>query len=163
MSARAARHDVRPGECEPPFGPRVRDTESDDSGTTTLDLFLVCAVGSVIGNRVFLIITGYPQLGNGTLHISHAIWGAVMMAIAIIFAISFLAPNNRTFIAFIGGCGFGWFIDELGKFITRDVNYFFQPTIALIYMSSSPSTSCSAASNGVSSASTRPCSTGWRR
>jgi hypothetical protein len=99
-----------------------------------LDLFLVCAVASVIGNRVFLIITGYPQLGNGTLHISHAIWGALMMAVAIVFAISFLAPNNRTFIAFIGGCGFGWFIDELGKFITRDVNYFFQPTIALIYI-----------------------------
>jgi hypothetical protein len=57
-----------------------------------------------------------------------------MMAIAIVFAISFLAPNNRTFIAFIGGCGFGWFIDELGKFITRDVNYFFQPTIGLIYL-----------------------------
>jgi len=99
-----------------------------------LDLFLVCAVGSVIANRVFLIITGYPQLGNGTLHISHAIWGALMMAVAIIFSIAFLAPNNRTFIAFIGGCGFGWFIDELGKFITRDVNYFFQPTIALIYI-----------------------------
>ncbi len=99
-----------------------------------LDLFLVCAIGSVLGNRVFLIITGYPQLGNGTLHISHAIWGALMMVIALVFAISFLAPNNRTFIAFIGGCGFGWFIDELGKFITRDVNYFFKPTIALIYM-----------------------------
>lgn len=99
-----------------------------------LDLFLVCAVGSVIGNRVFLIITGYPQLGNGTLHISHAIWGAAMMATAVIFAVSFLAPNNRTFIAFIGGCGFGWFIDELGKFITRDVNYFFRPTFALIYI-----------------------------
>ena len=105
---------------------------SYDSGRR-LDLFLVCAVGSVIGNRVFLIITGYPQLGNGTLHISHAIWGALMMAVAVIFSISFLAPNNRTFIAFIGGCGFGWFIDELGKFITRDVNYFFKPTIALIY------------------------------
>src|SRR4051794_26416827 len=106
---------------------------SYDSGRR-LDLFLVCAVGSVIGNRVFLIITGYPQLGNGTLHISHAIWGAAMMANAIIFAISFLAPNNRTFIALIGGCGFGWFIDELGKFITRDVDYFFQPTIAIIYI-----------------------------
>jgi hypothetical protein len=105
---------------------------SADAGRR-LDIFLVFAVASVIGNRVFLIITGYPQLGNGTLHISHAIWGALMMAIAIIFAISFLAPNNRTFIAFIGGCGFGWFIDELGKFITRDVNYFFQPTIGLIY------------------------------
>jgi hypothetical protein len=106
---------------------------SSDAGRR-LDLFLVCAIGSVIGNRVFLIITGYPQLGNGTLHISHAIWGALMMAIAIIFSISFLAPNNRTFIAFIGGCGFGWFIDELGKFITREVNYFFKPTIALIYI-----------------------------
>ena len=105
---------------------------SADAGRR-LDLFLVCAVASVLGNRVFLIITGYPQLGNGTLHISHAIWGALMMSIAIIFAISFLAPNNRTFIAFIGGCGFGWFIDELGKFITRDVNYFFKPTIGLIY------------------------------
>jgi hypothetical protein len=105
---------------------------SEESGRR-LDLFLVCAVASVIGNRVFLIITGYPQLGNGTLHISHAIWGAFMMVVAIVFAISFLAPNNRTFIAFIGGCGFGWFIDELGKFITRDVNYFFKPTIALIY------------------------------
>jgi hypothetical protein len=106
---------------------------SADAGRR-LDIFLVCAIASVIGNRTFLIITGYPQLGNGTLHISHAIWGALMMAIAIVFALSFLAPNNRTFIAFIGGCGFGWFIDELGKFITRDVDYFFQPTIALIYM-----------------------------
>jgi hypothetical protein len=99
-----------------------------------LDTFLVCAIGAVLGNRFFLILTGYPQLGNGTLHISHAIWGALMMAIAIIFAISYLPPYTRTFVAFLGGAGFGWFIDELGKFITRDVNYFFEPTIALIYI-----------------------------
>ena len=99
-----------------------------------LDVFLVCAVASVIGNRVFLIVTGYPQLGNGTLHISHAIWGAFMMAAAIVIAIAFLPPFTRGFVAFLGGAGFGWFIDELGKFITRDVNYFFQPTIALIYI-----------------------------
>src|SRR4051794_41843122 len=83
-----------------------------------LDLFLVCAVGSVIGNRVFLIITGYPQLGNGTLHISHAIWGALMMAVAIIFSIAFLAPNNRTFIAFIGGGGGGGGVFGAGPVIT---------------------------------------------
>jgi hypothetical protein len=99
-----------------------------------LDTFLVCAVAAVLGNRVFLIITGYPQLGNGTLHISHAIWGGVMMVVAIVVAIAFLPPLTRGFVAFLGGAGFGWFIDELGKFITRDVNYFFQPTIALIYV-----------------------------
>jgi hypothetical protein len=99
-----------------------------------LDTFLVCGVAAVLGNRVFLIITGYPQLGNGTLHISHALWGALMMAIAIVVSIAFLPPLTRGFVAFLGGAGFGWFIDELGKFITRDVNYFFQPTIAIIYI-----------------------------
>jgi hypothetical protein len=99
-----------------------------------LDTFLVCGVAAVLGNRVFLIITGYPQLGNGTLHISHAIWGALMMAVAVTVAVAFLPPNNRNLIAILGGAGFGWFIDELGKFITRQVNYFYQPTIALIYI-----------------------------
>jgi hypothetical protein len=114
--------------------PRPRWAQRSVHLTRRLDLFLVCAVGAVLGNRAFLIITGYPQLGNGTLHISHAIWGALMMAIAVIIAISYLPPSTRGFVAFLGGAGFGWFIDELGKFITRKVNYFFQPTIALIYL-----------------------------
>lgn len=95
---------------------------------------MVVAIASVLGNRIFLVITGYPQLGNGTLHISHAIWGALMMAIAVVISISFLGPITRVVAAFLGGAGFGWFIDELGKFITRDVNYFFKPTFALIYI-----------------------------
>jgi hypothetical protein len=103
-----------------------------DAGTN-LALFFTFAVAGVLANRIFLVATGYPQLGNGTLHISHAIWGGVMMLIAIVFAVSSLAPGVRSFVAILGGAGFGWFVDELGKFITRDVNYFFKPTLALIY------------------------------
>jgi hypothetical protein len=73
-------------------------------------------------------------VGNGTLHISHAIWGALMMAIAIVLAVSYLTPSMRTAVAFLGGVGFGFFVDELGKFITRDVDYFFKPTFSLIYL-----------------------------
>ena len=34
----------------------------------------------------------------------------------------------------IAGAGFGTFIDELGKFITRDHDYFFRPTAGLLYV-----------------------------
>jgi RyR domain len=107
----------------------VRTTEL----SRNLDLFLAFAVAGVLGNRFFLVLTGYPQVGNGTLHISHAIWGGVMMVIAIGAALSYIAPGVRIFVAIVGGAGLGWFVDELGKFITRDVNYFFRPTLALIY------------------------------
>jgi len=38
-----------------------------------LDVLLAFAIAGVLGNRFFLVITGYPQLGGGTLHISHHI------------------------------------------------------------------------------------------
>jgi hypothetical protein len=98
-----------------------------------LDILLTCAVAGVLANRFFLVATGYPQVGNGTLHISHAIWGGLMMVTALVAAVAFIAPGVRRFVAVLGGLGFGWFVDELGKFITRKTNYFFRPTLALIY------------------------------
>ena len=104
-----------------------------DIGEMT-DTFLVFAVVTVLVIRFQLWLTNYPQLSTGKLHIAHLLWGGLLMMLAIIIMISFISRSIRTTGAVMGGIGFGFFIDELGKFITKDNDYFFQPTAALIYI-----------------------------
>jgi hypothetical protein len=82
---------------------------------------------------VYLHVTGYPEIGSGGLHIAHMLWGGALMLIAIVIALSFLGSRAHRLTAIVGGVGFGVFIDELGKFITKDNDYFYQPAIGLIY------------------------------
>ncbi len=99
-----------------------------------LEYFLVSAVSSLLVIRIYLAITGYPQLGGGGLHIAHMLWGGLLMVAAIITMLVFITSFSKVVASILGGVGFGTFIDELGKFITSDNNYFFQPTVALIYV-----------------------------
>jgi hypothetical protein len=104
------------------------------NGEDQLENFLVSAVASVLVIRLYLSITGFPQLSLGGLHIAHMLWGGLLMFAAIFIALGFLSKPAHEWAAVLGGIGFGAFIDELGKFLTQDNNYFFQPTIALIYL-----------------------------
>jgi hypothetical protein len=98
------------------------------------EIFLVCAVATILVIRTQLWLTNYPQLGGGGLHIAHLLWGGVFMVIAIGLLLSYLGRPPRVPAAIVGGVGFGFFIDELGKFVTSDNNYFFKPAAALIYL-----------------------------
>lgn len=98
------------------------------------DTFLVSAVAMILVIRLQLFLTHYPQLGGGKLHIAHLLWGGLLMMIAVLALISLLGRTVRTVGAIVGGLGFGFFIDELGKFITSDNDYFFQPAAGLIYV-----------------------------
>ncbi|MDD5701682.1 MAG: hypothetical protein PHU23_06480 [Dehalococcoidales bacterium] len=103
-------------------------------GEDLLENFLVSGVASLLLIRLFLSLTGYPQIGGTNFHFAHMLWGGLLMMAAIFIALGFLSRPAHELAAVLGGIGFGAFIDELGKFITRDNNYFFQPTIALIYV-----------------------------
>lgn len=98
------------------------------------DYFLISAISALLFIRAFLYLTNYPQLGSGRIHIAHIIWGGALMGIAIIIQFFFLSRSSRTVSAVVGGLGFGTFIDELGKFVTRNNNYLFEPTVAMIYL-----------------------------
>lgn len=100
-----------------------------------LDLFLVSAVTAILGIRLFLHLAGYPQVGGESLHVAHMLWGGLLMCAALILLLSYLGQRSHQVAAVLGGLGFGTFIDEVGKFVTQDNDYFYRPAVALIYVS----------------------------
>jgi hypothetical protein len=111
-----------------------------------LENFFISTVVSILVIRLYLrLAAGTPATTQLTirvatestvadLHFAHVLWGGLLMLAALVLALTFLSRSARELTAILGGIGFGAFIDELGKFITGDNNYFFQPSIALIYL-----------------------------
>jgi hypothetical protein len=106
----------------------------DPSATKHLAGFLVATVTTVLATRGLLAASGYPQLGGGGLHVAHVLWGGLLLGLAIVLALSYAGPVARPGVALLGGVGFGLFVDEIGKFVTSDNDYFYEPTAALIYV-----------------------------
>jgi hypothetical protein len=99
-----------------------------------LEAFLVSAVTALLVVRFALAVAGYPTLGGGHLHIAHMLWGGLGMMAAVVMLLVSVSRLSAEIAAVLGGAGFGVFIDELGKVISRDNDYFYRPTVALIYV-----------------------------
>lgn len=99
-----------------------------------LDTFFISALATILLLRLYLYMTGFPQVGGKGLHIAHMLWGGFAMVTGLVLLLSFLDHRAHRAASLFGGIGFGLFIDELGKFITSDNNYFFRPAVSLIYI-----------------------------
>ena len=56
------------------------------------------------------------------------------MLVSIMILLFFLSRRIEWWAALFGGIGFGTFIDEVGKFVTQDNDYFFQPAVSIMYV-----------------------------
>lgn len=99
-----------------------------------LEHVLIATVVTILATRGYLQATGFPQIGGGGLHIAHMLWGGLLMLVGNVLLLAFLGRHIRRMASFVAGIGFGLFIDELGKFITSNNDYFYQPTIGIIYL-----------------------------
>lgn len=112
---------------------RVRTPVRREGAGRFIMLTLLSFAATVALTRLFLEWTGYPQLGGGTLHIAHVLYGGLLLFIAALLPLIFANRWSYTTGAMLAGVGVGLFIDEVGKFITQANDYFFAPAAPIVY------------------------------
>lgn len=111
-----------------------KDQQTANDQLEQLDTFVLAGVLTILVTRAYLVLTGYPQLGNNTLHIAHVLFGGAILTMAFLYLLITTKPH-KLLASLLGGIGFGLFIDEVGKFVTHDNNYFYRPAVGIMYVS----------------------------
>lgn len=112
---------------------RIRTAVEREGAAYYVRLILLSFAATVAITRLYLTLTGFPQIGNGTLHIAHLLWGGLALFISAILMVIYANRWIYTLGSIMAGIGVGLFIDEVGKFITRTNDYFFPPAAPIIY------------------------------
>lgn len=98
-------------------------------------LYLLVSFGlSVLVTRLFLELTGYPKIGgDSAIHVAHVLWGGLLLFLGALVVLLFANQWTLTVSSILWGAGVGLFIDEVGKFITANNDYFVPIAAPIIY------------------------------
>jgi hypothetical protein len=114
-------------------GTHTRKPVKREDAERCLVITLLSFAASVILIRLFLELTGYPQVGNSELHIAHVLWGGLLLFVASLLPLVFANRWVYKAGALLAGVGVGLFIDEVGKFISQNNDYFYPAAAPIIY------------------------------
>lgn len=104
-----------------------------DDAARNVRLVAVAFGVTVVVTRLYLALTGYPQIGGGEYHLAHALWGGLLLLVGGLIALAWSDPWVPTATAVCVGVGSGLFVDEVGKFITARNDYFTPLAAPIIY------------------------------
>jgi hypothetical protein len=83
--------------------------------------------------RLWLEAFDYPAIEGGGIHIAHVLFGGVILFLGAIVPLMFSNRWVYSLGAVLTGVGSGLFIDEIGKFLTSNNDYFYPPAMPLVY------------------------------
>jgi hypothetical protein len=103
-------------------------------GARSLRLVAVAFGVTVVVTRLYLELSGYPQIGGGQYHLAHALWGGLLLLVGGLLALLWGNRWVHPVTAVCVGAGSGLFVDEVGKFITARNDYFTPLAAPIIYV-----------------------------
>jgi hypothetical protein len=112
---------------------RIRKPVRRRGAETYVLVTLLSFAASVGATRLFLELTGYPQIAAGEIHIAHVLWGGLLLFSASLVVLIFANRWVYMLASALAGAGVGLFIDEVGKFVTQSNNYFHPLAAPIIY------------------------------
>src|SRR3954447_18869265 len=112
---------------------RLRGPVAREDAARNVRLVAVAFGVTVVVTRLYLALTGYPQIGGATYHLAHALWGGLLLLLGGLAALMWSNRWVPTATAVLVGAGSGLFVDEVGKFITARNDYFTPLAAPIIY------------------------------
>ncbi len=95
---------------------------------------LMWTVVTILATRLYLSLTGWPEIGSGIWHIAHILWGGLGLLVGGLVSLLFYGKRAKRIGAVVMGIGLGFFLDETGKFVSRSNDYHFQPAVMIVYI-----------------------------
>ena len=83
---------------------------------------IVSALLTIFITRLWISLDIYNQISFGVWHIAHVLWGGLFLLISLFLVLIFYGKRTLFWASIFGGVGWGLFIDEIGKYLTKDNN-----------------------------------------